>query len=428
MVSSPSRRDAAASMCSRLTDDHDIASQTIVEAARSSLEQADAGCSNAFLSSLCDAIYVHVPFCRHRCHYCDFYTIAGRDEAREPFVSRLLQEATHHLPGLPMQSPCVFIGGGTPTWLPPRLLEQLLVGLEASMPATVGEWTIEANPETVDADIARVLIDSPVNRVSMGMQSAQPKLLQVLERQHDPASVPRAVEHLRRGEMAISLDLIFGIPGQTLAQVQADLEAALALGPDHLSVYGLVFEPGTPLRRKRDQGLVQQVDEGIEADMYTLVRQVLAAAGFEQYEISNWARPGQRCQHNEVYWTNGNWWPLGPGAAGHVRHLRWKNQARLGAWLESPDPAPIVDVERADLDGQLGEALMMGLRLLDGVGRGLVEAACQARGRGALRREALFRHLGDLQAGGALLEWIDDRLRLTDRGLLLADSVIIDLL
>lgn len=395
-----------------------------MEAAHRAFLSTDIDCSGAFLSSVCDAIYVHVPFCRHRCHYCDFFTIAGRDDARSAYVDTLLREAACTIPALPMVGPTLFVGGGTPTYLLPDDLDRLLQGVRATMAVPPVEWTVEANPETVDAVIAYVLCGAGVTRVSLGMQSAQPKLLQALERQHDPDSVPRAVSHLRSaGLSSVSLDLIFGIPGQTLAQVEADLDAALALGPVHLSVYGLVYEPGTPLRRRRDKGLVLQVDESVEADMYTCVQERLATAGFEHYEISNWALPGHRCRHNEVYWTNGNWWPLGPAAAGHVRGLRWRNVPRLGMWMETEGFAPVTDVEQVDLDGQLGEALMLGLRLLEGVPRTLVDAACATPLRGGVRHAAVERHIA-----GGLIVWRGDRLALTSAGLLLADVVIGDLL
>jgi oxygen-independent coproporphyrinogen-3 oxidase len=373
---------------------------------------------------VCDALYVHVPFCRHRCHYCDFFTIAGRDDARSAYVDALLKEAAATLPGLPMEAPTIFVGGGTPTYLPAEDLDRLLSGVGSLMPAAPIEWTVEANPETVDAAIAGVLVDAGVTRVSLGMQSAQPQLLKALERQHDPDSVPRAVSHLRdAGMQALSLDLIFGIPGQTLDQVSADLDAALALHPVHLSVYGLVYEPGTPLRSRRDRGLVLQVDNAVEADMYRCVQERLKAAGFEQYEISNWSLPGQRCRHNEHYWTNGNWWPLGPAAAGHIRGLRWRNAPRLANWIASEGVSPVVDIERVDIDGQLGETLMLGLRLMDGVPRMVVEAACATPKRGHKRAEAIERHLGN-----GLIAWRNDALALTHEGLLLGDLVIGDVL
>jgi oxygen-independent coproporphyrinogen-3 oxidase len=382
------------------------------------------GCRDNGVSSLCDAIYVHVPFCRHRCHYCDFFTLAGRDDARGAYVQRLLAEARSTLPLLPMSNPTVFVGGGTPTYLDVDDLGGLLHGLASLLPAAPSEWTVEANPETIDAPKAQVMFEAGVRRVSVGMQSAQPASLKALERQHDPDSVPRAVEVLRQaGFQSISLDLIFGIPGQTLADAQADVQAALAMSPDHLSVYGLVYEPGTPLRRRRDAGQVQQVEEEVEVGMYRQVQAMLSEAGFEQYEISNWALPGQRCRHNEVYWTNGNWWPLGPAASGHVAGTRWRTVPRLKQWLDSEGLPPIIDLETRDLDGRCGEVLMLGLRQLQGVPRLMVDQAISAPSRGQARAAAITRHL---EAG--LLAWREDNLCLTNDGLLLADTVIGDLL
>ena len=320
--------------------------------------------------------------------------------------------------------PTVFVGGGTPTYLEADDLHRLLAGVGEALPYAAAEWTVEANPETVDADIAAALRDGGVTRVSLGMQSAQPELLQALERQHSPESVPRAFEHLRAvGFDDLSLDLIFGIPGQCLKQVQADLEAALALEPTHLSVYGLIYEPGTPLRRRRDQGQVATVGQDLEADMYLLVQEMLAGRGYAQYEISNWALPGHVCRHNEVYWLNGNWWPLGPAAAGHAMGTRWRNVPRLKQWLESTDLPPVVDLECLDGDGRHGEVLMLGLRRLRGVQRARIDAACATPKRGAKRAGVIQ---VALQQG--LLEWNDDHLCLTPSGLLLADRVVVDLL
>ena len=410
----------------RLTMRHDTPPKATAEAPLAAMRasQGSDSCWNGVVSTCCDAVYVHVPFCRHRCHYCDFFTIAGRDDARTAYVDRLLEEAKLVLPGLQMEAPCVFVGGGTPTYLQPDDLHRLLTGVGACLPVTPVEWTVEANPETVDADIAAALHDGGVTRISVGMQSAQPQLLQALERQHDPESVPRAFGHLRTaGFNDLSVDLIFGIPGQCLAQVQADLEAALELEPTHLSVYGLIYEPGTPLRRRRDSGVVKAVEEDTEADMYLLVQQVLAERGFGQYEISNWALPGRACRHNEVYWLNGNWWPLGPAAAGHAMGTRWRNVPRLKQWMDSTGLPPVVDLECLDTDGRYGEVLMLGLRRLVGVPRDRVEAACATAGRGALREAVISRSIEQ-----GLLQWRDDHLAFTSGGLLLADQVIRNLL
>ena len=374
-------------------------------------------------------LYVHVPFCVHRCHYCDFFTIAGRDQDREAYVVRLLDEAAAVLPRLPVGIETVFIGGGTPTHLPVDALATLLEGLNSLLTAAghpVREWTVEANPDTVTRPVADVLAGGGVNRVSLGAQSFEVAALAALERRHNPASVPIAMDHLRAaGIEDLSLDLIFGVPGQTepLAVWRRDLAAAVSLQPSHLSCYGLTYEAGTPLRRRLETGSVERVDQSIEADQYQETIARLGDAGFEQYEISSWAQPGRRCLHNEAYWLNHNWWPLGPSASGHVNGTRWRNVPRLGPWLAGSGLPAIDTVERLDADGQAGELLMLGLRRLDGVPQGVVESACQTPERGAGRLEAIERHIN-----AGLLIWTDGSLRLTPRGLLLADGVMGDLL
>ena len=374
-------------------------------------------------------LYVHVPFCVHRCHYCDFFTIAGRDGDRGAYVDRLLAEAGAAIPRMKPGLTSVFIGGGTPTHLPAADLARLLRGLRTLLDRgghAVREWTVEANPETVDASIAGVLAGGGVTRVSLGGQSFDTAALAVLERRHPIESVQAAFQTLRReGICDLSLDLIFGVPGlaDPLKTWAGDLDHALDLDPTHLSCYGLTYEPGTPLRRSLEQGRVEAVPEDVEGGMYELARTRLAAAGFEQYEISNWARPGHRCLHNETYWLNGNWWPLGPSASGHVDGTRWRNIPRLGPWLAGSGLSHIDTVERLDADGRAGEVLMLGLRRLDGVPRGEVEAACSTPDRGAARTHAIERHLDS-----GLLRWTDERLGLTSTGLLLADTVLRDLL
>jgi len=371
------------------------------------------------------AVYVHVPFCVHRCHYCDFFTIAGRDADRSRFTDRLIEEACCVIPSLPEGVETVFVGGGTPTHLPVVDLERLLARLQTlfrNAGHTIREWTVEANPDTVTTDVAAVLADAGVTRVSLGAQSFQPEALAALERHHNPSHVGVAMDRLRAaGIDDLSLDLIFAVPGQRDPQAswQADLEETLSLEPTHLSCYGLTYEPGTPLRRRLDTGRVTRVADELEAAMYEHARTTLGAAGFEQYEISNWARPGHRCGHNEYYWRNEGWWPLGPSASGHVAGTRWRNLPRLGAYLTAEGLPPIDQVERLDEDGRWGEVLMLGLRLLEGVSEQQVAAACSTPERGALRRLAIEQAVGD-----RLLAWRAGRLMLTDRGLLLADGVI----
>jgi oxygen-independent coproporphyrinogen-3 oxidase len=304
------------------------------------------------------------------------------------------------------------------------------------------EFTIEANPETVDEELIDVLAGGGVNRLSIGAQSFDDRHLKMLQRLHEPAAVARSVELARAGGIGdINLDLIFGIPGQTLEEWEADLAAALALEPTHLSCYGLTYEPGTPLTARRDAGSIQPADEDLEAAMYEAAIDRLAAAGFEHYEISNWARPGHRCRHNLVYWTNGQWWPLGPGASGHAgghesgqegAHSggrggaggwRWRNVPDLAAYLASGPLPPICDVECLDADGRAGEQLMLGLRLVEGIELTRLDSLLADGMRGPQRAAAIGSHIAS-----GLLQRRDDHLRLTQRGLLLADTVLCDLI
>ena len=374
-------------------------------------------------------IYAHIPFCRHRCHYCDFFTIAGRDDAQDRFVNRMIEEWSGVWPVLPMSVRTLFVGGGTPTHLAPPLLERLLNELAEPLRSEghpLVEFTVEANPDTVDASCAATLARAGVTRVSLGAQSFASAALTALERHHDPENVGQAMTHLRAAGLTdLSLDLIFAVPGQAnpLAQWAADLDAALALQPTHLSVYGLTYEPGTPLTKRLAAGRVTRVSSDLEADMYELAIDRLAEAGFEHYEISNWARPGHRCLHNEGYWQNDSWWPLGPSASGHVAGTRWRNVPRLGPYLEG-DGLPLIDrLERLDPDGVFGERLMLGLRRLDGIDRAVIDAACSTPLRGPGRRAAI-----EQGVKRGLVAWRENRLALTRKGLLQADSLIVELL
>ena len=394
---------------------------------RASLPQNEAPGIGSYLPSRVPVkgVYIHVPFCRHRCHYCDFYTIAGREDAFTAYVERVKDEiqASSQLLQGPLDT--IFIGGGTPTILPPDLLGQLLDAIRTTLPlGTNCEWTVEANPETVSEACAEALAKGGVNRVSLGAQSFNPVQLKVLERQHDPASVARSLSRLRQaGIRQLSLDLIFAIPGQTIEQWDADLTAALDLEIDHISAYSLVYEQGTPLTRRRDRGDVTPVDEDMEAAMYEHAITRLAQAGMSQYEVSNWAIPGAQCRHNLLYWSNENWWAIGPGAAGHVQGVRWKNLPRLAAYLDGTGLPGITMPEQLDEDGRIGEAFMMGLRLLAGMKQERVESLLAGGSRASLRRTAIEGHV----ASGHL-EWEGGRLRLTSAGLMVADSIIVDLL
>jgi len=369
--------------------------------------------------------YIHVPFCFHKCHYCDFFSIVDSPARHEAFVDRIERELAWAGGLLKQPLETVFVGGGTPTLLKPALLGRVLDGVRRHLPlAPDVEFTTEANPETVSASIVDKLSAAGVNRVSIGAQSFDPRHLKTLERWHDPASVSRAVDLVRHGGIeSINVDMIFAIPDQTTEDWRRDLEKALSLGPDHVSCYGLTYEPNTPMDRRLARGDFEPVGDDDEAEMYETSRSMLREAGYEHYEISAWAKPGHRCRHNLLYWTSAEWWAVGPSASGHVNGIRWKNASRLTDYLESRDAPPIAEFERCEADVAVGEKLMMGLRLLDGVNLERLEDWLSADVRSVQRRRAIEKH-----RRGGLLECRDGALALSSRGLLLANEVLVDLL
>ncbi|MCE9618886.1 MAG: radical SAM family heme chaperone HemW [Planctomycetes bacterium] len=372
-----------------------------------------------------DGLYVHVPFCRHKCHYCDFYSFVDSEDRQEPFVARMENELDAWARVQRGELQTLFVGGGTPTMLRADLLDRMLSAIRGKLKWQAGaEWTVEANPETVSEEIAATLAKHKVTRVSLGAQSFQPELLKALERTHDPASVGRAVGRLRKaGINSINLDLIYAVPGASIEMWRRDLEATLELHPEHMSCYGLMYESNTPLGVRHHRGEVAAVSEELEVEMHELAASMLGAAGYEHYEISNWAKPGHACKHNLLYWKNSNWFAAGPAASGHADGLRWRNVPRLSDWLETNDFAPVQDVESLEIDGQVGEAFMMGLRLLEGMPSERVEQLLALGERSTVRRIAIAQHLAE-----GLLEWAGDKLRLTARGRMLASEVAMALL
>ena len=382
-----------------------------------------------------EGLYIHIPFCFHKCHYCDFYSVVDtpsvhskdgdlpnrNDDRQSRFLSRLVEELQRQHHEFHLRPRTIFIGGGTPTLLRRELWENLLDALRVTgITADVKEFTVEANPETVSLPIIQTLVAGGVTRLSIGAQSFQQPLLETLERWHDPANVNHAVGIARKaGVTNINLDLIFAIPGQTFETLDADLDAALAMTPDHMSCYALTFEPDTALTSRLRSGQITRFNEEVEREMYVRVIDRLGASGYEHYEISNWAKPGKRCEHNMLYWRSDNWLALGPSGASHIDGHRWKNISQLGQYL-SHTIVPTTDYEYLDQLSRVGEQLMMRLRLREGVSQEWFDAHI---GIDDPRRDEIA---GFIQE--KLLEWTDTHLRLTHSGLFVADSVIAKLL
>ena len=365
--------------------------------------------------------YFHVPFCRHKCHYCDFYSFVDTESRELAYVERLEEELQDALEFLTVPIETVFVGGGTPTMLGADLIGRMLSSIRRTLPiSSNAEWSVEANPETVNEAVADALAQSGVRRVSLGAQSFNPKLLKALERDHDPASVERAVGILRRaGIPQVNLDLIFAIPGSTIADWEADLLRALSIGPDHLSAYGLVYEPNTPLTVKLRKGAVTRLPEDEEAEQYEFVVEKLAKSGYERYEISNWSLPGMACRHNILYWENADWWAFGPSAAAHGNGVRWRNIPRLATWLENRPSAPVEEIECLGADANAGESFMLGLRLMKGMPLERVEMLLSCGENAPRRRRSIETFTRD-----GLLEQVDGHLRLSARGFMIADTVL----
>ena len=368
-------------------------------------------------------LYVHVPFCFHKCHYCDFYSFVDREGRSGDYLRRLESDIAWTLERVDGAIETVFVGGGTPTLLDAGELRRLTAAIRRFPLARDVEWTVEANPETIDLDKAQVLAEAGVNRVSIGAQSFDPRHLKTLERWHDPANVARAAGFLRRAGIAnFNLDLIFGIPGQTLADWRADLSRALEIGPEHLSCYGLTYEPNTAMQRRLELGQFEPCDDALEAEMYEATHDTLGAEGFARYEVSNYARQGRECRHNLVYWRNEPWWALGPSASGFVAGHRFKVVPRLGDWLARADgaSAPVVDHEGPDAARHASEALMLGLRLSEGISHELeTHAVSIAPERARVIEQAIADGLLERDAGRA-----GARLRFTARGMMLANEVL----
>ena len=325
-------------------------------------------------------VYVHVPYCRVRCGYCDFNTYTASElggTKRDDYAGQVCGELRMagevlrraDLPERPVST--VFFGGGTPTLLPSADLSLMLSRIVDEWGLASGaEVTTEANPDSVDRRYLEELAAAGFTRVSFGMQSAVPHVLRTLDRTHEPERVPQVVEWARAAGLAVSLDLIYGTPGESIADWERSLDTAIACAPDHLSAYALIIERGTKLAAQIRRGEVAGVDEDLHAQMYELADAKLAAAGYEWYEISNWSRDAAtRSRHNLAYWTGEDWWAAGPGAHSHIGGVRWWNVKHPGAYASrlSQGLSPAQAREMLDDDARHMERVLLETRIADGM-------------------------------------------------------------
>lgn len=380
--------------------------------------------------------YVHVPFCTVRCGYCDFNTYTAEElggpsapagASRATYAQAAIEEirrARKVLGDRELPVSTVFFGGGTPTLLPPADLVAVVRAIDEEFGLAPGaEVTTEANPDSVDLAALDQLRAGGINRVSFGMQSAVEHVLATLDRTHDPRRVPAVVEWARAagfdraGGGSISLDLIYGTPGESQADWATSLDAALACAPDHVSAYSLIVEEGTALARRVRRGELPMPDDDDLADKYLLADERLTAAGLGWYEVSNWARDDDaRCRHNLLYWRGHDWWGAGPGAHSHVGGVRWWNVRHPAAYADrlAAGASPAHARELLSDEDRRVERVLLELRLREGLATDVLDAAGNAAVPGLVDR--------------GLLEVTGDRLVLTRPGRLLADAVVRDLL
>lgn len=385
------------------------------------------------------SVYLHVPYCRVRCGYCDFNTYTnltmGQGASAEDFVGTLSGELctarsamdAAGLPARPVRT--VFVGGGTPTMLPASdLVGMLDLVRECFGLAPDAEVTTEANPDSVgEADLS-ALAQGGFTRVSFGMQSAVPHVLKVLERTHDPARVPRVVDWARKAGLSTSLDLIYGAPGESLEDWRRSLETVTRISPDHVSAYALVIEEGTRMWGQVSRGELPMPEDDDEATKYEMADAVLGQAGYEWYEISNWARPGAECQHNQAYWLDWDWWGAGPGAHSHLGDVRLWNTKHPVAWAAqlATGHLPVAGHEVIDPGARELERIMLSIRLREGIELASLRGRSDGSPDGAGGAPPyLLPLVADLVADGLLdaAAALRGRAALTLRGRLMADTV-----
>lgn len=365
------------------------------------------------------SFYVHIPYCIKRCGYCDFNTYTPselQDGATLEIVSNdYIDAVLLELEAAPTDEvPTIFFGGGTPSLLPADDLGRVISAIRARNGLSDNcEITLEANPDSVTAEKLQRYIEVGFNRISFGMQSAKPHVLAALDRTHDPANVEKAIGMARvAGFKSISVDLIYGTPGESLEDWRETVESALALHIDHISAYALIVETGTKLAAQIKRGELAMPNDDLMADMYLLVDQMCEAKGLFWYEISNWSKPGYSCIHNTAYMQGKNWWGLGPGAHSHINSKRFWNVKHPTTYKQKvfAGQSPILDSEQLTVDQIKDESILLGIRMREG-----------------LQVELLEPHQMELLASyreNGFIELREDRVILSPAGRLIADRIV----
>ncbi len=366
-------------------------------------------------------LYLHIPFCRSKCAYCDFPSFAGLDRWQNAVIHRMIAELREASEALgPREISSVYIGGGTPSVLKPELLTDLLRAARETfqwMPRA--EVSIEMNPGTVTAEFLQAALEGGVNRVSIGAQSADDRLLKLLGRIHNARDINRTIRMLKAyGVTNFNLDMMLGLPGQTIQQAVDTLDTFLSYGPTHLSCYSLIVEDGTPLKTQVSEGRLRLPDEDLAYEMASMVTSRLEARGYHRYEVSNYAKDGYRCRHNLDCWMRREYLGIGVGAASFLGNTRKRNPATIAAYLNGCAP----QMEVISHDDACFESLMLGLRLTDGLSAAHYQ---EMHGESVMER---FGPVIRRQIDQGLLEWCGDCLRCTGRGMDLLNRVLTELM
>ncbi|RCS52885.1 coproporphyrinogen III oxidase family protein [Bremerella cremea] len=367
--------------------------------------------------------YLHVPFCTHRCGYCNFTVIAGRDDLTGAYLNAIEKEL--ELLGAPQEVETLFLGGGTPTHLSPEELQRLLQLATTWFPlAPGGELSVEANPIDITVEKVELLAAAGVNRISLGVQSFHDTKLKLLERDHRRREIELAASRILPLIPNLGIDLIFAAPGETLPQWHEDLRSAVELGAQHISTYGLTFEKGTTFWSRRERSQLLEADEELQREMYLATIERLTAAGLEHYEVSNFARPGFRSQHNQQYWLGRRYFAAGPGASRHIEMRRETNHRSTTTYIKRIEmgQSPVAEQETLTPEMKAREQLVFGLRMLQGI-----HLPTFQQDTGTTPQQLCGQIISQFQEHG-LLTLAGDYLRLTPEGLLLSDTICVELL